>query len=99
MKVVQSNTKIMFEYDESGRKKYLHRIIWDESKEKATVIMLSAGSSEGIYFDRTTCNVLRNLMQLGFGSADIVNLSPLLTVSLFEVNGIAEAPIKASTLY
>lgn len=76
MKVIQSNTKIMFEYDESGKKKYLHRIIWDEGKERATVIMLSAGSSEGIYFDRTTCNVLRNLMQLGFGSADIVNLFP-----------------------
>ena len=76
MKTEQSSTQITFEYDTDMKKKYLHRIIWDEKKEKATVIMLSAGSSEGIYFDRTTCNVLRNLMNLGFGSADIVNLFP-----------------------
>ena len=27
MRVIQSNTEIIFEYDESGNKKYLHRII------------------------------------------------------------------------
>lgn len=76
MKTEQRNTQIIFEYDTDMKKKYLHRIIWDEKKERATVIMLSAGSSKGVYFDRTTCNVLRNLMNLGFGSADIVNLFP-----------------------
>ena len=76
MNLVQTSAQISFEYNKDMKKKYLHRITWDEEKEKATVIMLSAGTSQGIYFDRTTCNVLRNLINLGFGSVDIVNLFP-----------------------
>ena len=61
-------------YNEDKSKRYLMNIEWDKSKKKATVIMLSAGTAMGIFFDRTTNNVLENLYNLGFGSVDIVNL-------------------------
>ena len=48
-------------YSDDKRKRYLMNIEWDKSKKKAAVIMLSAGTATGIFFDRTTNNVLENL--------------------------------------
>ena len=61
-------------YSDDRKKRYLMNIEWDKSKKKATVIMLSAGTATGIFFDRTTNNVLENLYNLDYGSVDIVNL-------------------------
>ena len=61
-------------YSDDKKKRYLMNIEWDKSKKKAAVIMLSAGTATGIFFDRTTNNVLENLYNLGYGSVDVVNL-------------------------
>ena len=61
-------------YSDDKSRRYLLHLEWDKTKKKACVIMLSAGKSNGIYFDRSTNNVVTNLVESDYGSADILNL-------------------------
>lgn len=61
-------------YSDDKSRRYLLHLEWDKTKKKACVIMLSAGKSNGIYFDRSTNNVVTNLVESDYGSVDILNL-------------------------
>ena len=74
MLVEKNILKSDLSYNDDKSRRYLLRIEWDKMKEKACVIMFSAGTANGICFDRTTECVIRNLVELDYGSVDILNL-------------------------
>lgn len=61
-------------YNDDKTKRYLLKIEWDKTKKKACIIMLSAGRANGLFFDRTTSNVVENLVEADYGSVDVLNL-------------------------
>ncbi len=65
-------TDLLYNSDKS--KRYTMHIEWDKKKKNACIIMLSAGYSNGLYFDKTTNCVLKNLVDLDYGTVDILNL-------------------------
>ena len=74
MNTIKNTIKTEMIFDDSNKRRYRLSIEWDKTKKKACVIMLSAGNSSGIYFDRSTNNVIANLVESDYGSADILNL-------------------------
>ena len=56
------------------RQRFYLRIEWDKEKPCAVVIMMMAGYTDGISFDRSTKLCISNLVRLGYGSCYIVNL-------------------------
>lgn len=58
---------------EEGRRYYL-KIEWDKTRPCAMIIMMTAGETYGICFDKSTTLCLSNLISLGYGSCYIVNL-------------------------
>lgn len=69
-------TEAVFSKDCS--KRYLLRKTWDEKNKKLSVIMLAPSKASGIELDNSSMLVLNNASRLGFGSVDILNLSPVL---------------------
>ena len=65
-------TEAVFSDDNS--KRYLLRKVWDETKPKLTVIMLTPSEASSIELDNSTQLVLNNAVRLGFGSVEILNL-------------------------
>ena len=61
-------------YSDDKSKRYLLHLEWDKTKKKACLVMLTAGQSNGIFFDRSTSNALSNLVESDYGSVDILNL-------------------------
>lgn len=74
MLVEKSILKSDLSYSDDKSKRYLLHIEWDKTKKKAAIVMLSAGKANGLVFDRTTDNVIENLVELDYGSVDILNL-------------------------
>ena len=74
MLVEKNILKSDLSYSDDKSRRYLLKIEWDKMKKKACVIMFSAGIANGICFDRTTDYVIRNLVELDYGSVDILNL-------------------------
>ena len=74
MKTIKNTVKTELVYNDSEDRRYLLRIEWDKEKKKACVIMLIAGNINGVSYDHTTNYVLENLVSLGYGSVEIVNL-------------------------
>ena len=74
MNTIKNTVKTEMVYDTTNEKRYCLHIEWDKPKERACVIMLSAGKTNGISFDHTTNYVLENLVRLNYGCVDIVNL-------------------------
>jgi len=61
-------------FSDDGRKRYLLRKTWDESKPSLSIIMLAPSEAAGIELDSTTLLVLNNASRLGYGSVDVLNL-------------------------
>lgn len=74
MKTIKTTIKTEMVYSDDLSKRYSLSITWDKQKKNAVIIMVSAGTSNGISFDHTTNHVLSNLYALDYGSVDIVNL-------------------------
>lgn len=74
MLVEKNILKSDLSYSDDKSRRYLLKIEWDKMKKNACVIMFSAGTANGILFDRTTDCVIRNLVELDYGSVDILNL-------------------------
>ena len=74
MNIIKNTIKTEVVYDDECKKRYCLHVEWDKARERACVIMLSAGKTNGISFDHTTNYVLENLIDLNYGCADIVNL-------------------------
>jgi len=74
MKIIKNTIKTEMLCDDAEKRRYCLHIEWNKTKERACVIMLSAGNANGIYFDHTTNYVLENLFRLNYGCVDIVNL-------------------------
>ncbi len=55
-------------------KRYLLNIQWDNAGENLCIVMLSAGRSNGVCNDKTTNLVMKNAVNLGYGSVSILNL-------------------------
>ena len=65
-------TTAVFNDDQS--KRYLLEKVWDDSKPRLAVIMLTPSEASGIVLDSTTLLVLNNASRLGYGSVSILNL-------------------------
>ena len=74
MKTIKNNLKSEAVYDDNETRRYSLHLEWQKDLKKACVIMLKAGKTNGVFFDRTTNFVLENLASLDFGSVDILNL-------------------------
>lgn len=61
-------------YNDDMSKRYMLRLEWEKSKPKMSIIMLTSGKSNGIYFDRTTSLVMANAERLSYGTVEILNL-------------------------
>ena len=57
-----------------GYHRYLLSKVWDDTKPKALLVMLCAGSANVIAVDTTTMLVVKNLHQLDYGGVSICNL-------------------------
>ncbi len=85
MLVEKNILKSDLSYNDDKSRRYLLKIEWDKMKKNACVIMFSAGIANGIYFDRTTDCVIRNLVELDYGSVDILNLFSSIDSSIEDV--------------
>lgn len=65
-------TKAIF--DEERQHRYLLTKEWDKDKPKMAVILLVAGTSDGIIQDVTTACIINCVSKLGYGSVEITNL-------------------------
>ena len=73
--ITEKNTlKSELIYSDDKAKRYSLYLEWQKQGKKATVIMVSAGSTNGIVFDHTTSCVVDNLIRLDYGAVRIVNL-------------------------
>ena len=72
--VVKTKINTMLIYSDDSKRRYMMTIEWDKTKKSAAVIMLSAGTSDGITFDHTTAYAISNLNRLDYGSVKILNL-------------------------
>lgn len=71
--MTQKNT-IRTEVKGDDTNRYLLKIEWKADTPSALVIMLRAGKTNGISFDRSMNYCISNLARLGYGSVSIVNL-------------------------
>ena len=64
-----------------------HRLLlckeWDKNKPKATIILINPNTADTLNIDNTTMLIINNLNQLGFGSADIVNMYSRIALKLY----------------
>lgn len=65
-------TELLFDND--GESKLKLSVEWDKNKKKACVIMLRFGKGDGIYFDKSTSQCVKNLSSMDYGGFDVVNL-------------------------
>ena len=72
--VVKTKINTTLIYSDDSKRRYMMTIECDKAKKSAAVIMLSAGTSDGITFDHTTAYAISNLNRLGYGSVKILNL-------------------------
>lgn len=72
--VVKTKINTTLIYSDDSKRRYMMTIEWDKTKDTAAVIMLSAGTSDGIVQDHTTAYTISNLQRLGYGSVRILNL-------------------------
>ena len=72
--VVKTKVNTTLIYSDDSKRRYMMTIEWDKAKDTAAVIMLSAGTSDGIVQDHTTAYTISNLQRLGYGSVRILNL-------------------------
>ena len=72
--VIKTKVNTTLIYSDDSKRRYMMTIEWDKAKEAAAVIMLSAGTSDGINIDHTTAYTISNLHRLGYGSVRILNL-------------------------
>lgn len=82
----KSTIKTEATFSPDRKHRYLLRKEWDKSKDKATVIMVNPASATDMRIDHTTMYVLNNLVRLGFGGCDIVNLYSRVSSSTKEDN-------------
>jgi len=61
-------------FSDDGKKRYLLRKTWDDSKPILSIIMLAPSEAAGIELDSTTLLVLNDASRLGYGSVDVLNL-------------------------
>ncbi|MCT4508240.1 MAG: DUF1643 domain-containing protein [Tepidibacter sp.] len=65
-------TEACFSKDRLHR--YILRKEWDKNKKKAMIIMINPSYADELLMDYTTMYVINNLLKLGFGSVEIVNI-------------------------
>lgn len=61
-------------FSKDGKKRYLLRSVWDESKPNACIIMTYPSTANELITDQTTMLVRNNAVTQGYGSISIVNL-------------------------
>ena len=72
--IMKKTIKVEGDYDGTSSKRYYLSVDWDKEKPCAVVIMLSAGKTNGVSFDRSTNYCLENLVRLGYGKMIVVNM-------------------------
>lgn len=58
MKTIKNNLKSEAVYDDNETRRYSLHLEWQRDLKRACVIMLKAGKTNGVFFDRTTNFVL-----------------------------------------
>lgn len=74
MNTITTTLTTTAEFSDDGKKRYLLTKVWDDTKPRLTIIMLTPSEASGIELDNTTMLVLNNVSRLGYGSVNIVNL-------------------------
>lgn len=77
MTVVNKSTmKTEAIYSEDGKCRFLLHKEWQRSKKRSAIIMKSPSDAGELILDMTTMYVINNIVNLGYGSVDILNLYP-----------------------
>lgn len=74
MQIEKNILKSSVSSSDDGTSRYMLRLEWEKTKKSLCIVMLTAGVTNGICFDRTTNYVLENASSLDYGAVDIVNL-------------------------
>lgn len=74
MKTIKTTLTTTAIYSDDKAKRYLLRKVWDDTKPKLAIVMISPSEASGIELDNTTMLVLNNASRLGYGGVSIVNL-------------------------
>jgi hypothetical protein len=69
-------------FSDDRRNRYLLRKEWDSKAPRATIIMTNPSTADILIMDYTTLYIQNNLVRLGFGSVDIVNLTSKATTKI-----------------
>ncbi|MCG8542106.1 MAG: DUF1643 domain-containing protein [Clostridia bacterium] len=70
----KSTIKTEAYFSEDGKHRYLLKREWNKTKKKAMVIMKNPSDAGELILDYTTMFVINNLVRLGYGSVEILNL-------------------------
>jgi hypothetical protein len=71
-KLASIQTRVVFSKDKKYR--YLLERVWNDKKEKATVIMINPNFADELKTDLTVCKLMNFLIDNDFGTLRIVNL-------------------------
>ncbi|MCL2579554.1 MAG: DUF1643 domain-containing protein [Oscillospiraceae bacterium] len=75
MSSVAATVKVVVAYSDDQNHRFLIKRIWDDSRPKAAIIMLSPSrTADAIAMDMTSMFVVNNCHAQGFGSVNIMNI-------------------------
>ncbi len=74
MIVEKFTLKVETGFSEDNKHRFYLKKVWDSKKKSALVIMLSSGMCNGVTMDYSSLFTINNLVKLGYGSVEILNL-------------------------
>lgn len=92
----KSTIKTEAHFSEDGKYRYLLKKEWNKTKKKAMVIMKNPSDAGELLLDHTTMFVINNLVRLGYGSVEILNLYPRINARTFAEMEEDEEAIKTN---
>lgn len=79
VKEIEGTIKSIAVLPDNAEYRYKLTRVWDETKPKATLIMLNPSKADMLKSDKTVMNVTNYLIDNEYGSVDIVNLFSYIT--------------------
>ncbi|CBH22642.1 conserved protein of unknown function [Acetoanaerobium sticklandii] len=74
MKLEKATIKTEACFSDNKQHRFYMKKVWDSKKSSALVLMLSAGSCNGLTMDYSSLFTVNNLVRLDYGSVEIMNL-------------------------
>lgn len=79
IKTIERTIRSIAILSENNKYRYCLTKVWEENKQRATVIMLNPSKANELKYDKTVMNISNYLIDNDYGSMDIVNLFSYMT--------------------